>query len=59
MNVDAFMVAFSLNSDRFDTCLDNVAAKVRHRRRCPFRDCFSVMGIFVPCGTNSVYLAAA
>ena len=36
MNVDAFMIAFSLNADRFDTSLDNVGAKVRLRRRCPF-----------------------
>ena len=36
MNVDAFMIAFSVNSDRFDTSLDNVGAKVRLRRRCPF-----------------------
>lgn len=27
MNVDAFMIAFSVNSDRFDTSLDNVGAK--------------------------------
>jgi GTPase SAR1 family protein len=36
MNVDAFMVAFSLNSDRFESCLDNVGAKVRRRLRRPF-----------------------
>ena len=30
-NVDAFMVAFSLNSDRFASSLDNVGAKVRRR----------------------------
>jgi hypothetical protein len=36
MNVDAFMVAFSLNADRFDSSLDNAAANVRRRRRHPF-----------------------
>jgi hypothetical protein len=60
MNVDAFMVAFSLNSGRFDSSLDNVGAKVRRRRRCPFAIASRWSGYFrVPCGMNSVYLVAA